>query len=46
VIAVMGLKLQLFAKGARQRRWLLRHDQVELLFAAGPELAMLWLAAR
>jgi hypothetical protein len=46
VIALMGLELQLFAKGSRQRPRGVRHDQLELLLEADPDLATLWLAAR
>lgn len=44
VIALLGLELQLFAKGARQRPRPVRHDQIELLLDADPDLAELWLA--
>ena len=41
---MMGLELQLFARAAQQRPRPVRHDQVELLLAAGSDLAELWLA--
>jgi hypothetical protein len=46
VIALLGLKLQLFAKGDRQRPRPVRPDQVELLLKGDPDLATLWLAGR
>jgi hypothetical protein len=46
VIALLGLELQLFAKGARQRPRGVRHDQLERLLEADPKLATLWLAGR